>query len=549
MHQHDADPREPARQAYRQRCWDEAYAHFTALREQVDLDADDLAMLADAAWWLGRTNECLALFEEAYRLHLHGAQMPRAARLALDIGFLCFLRGDHTVGSGWLSRARRLLVDEPQGPVHGMLASLEIDEAVAAGDYERALARAREVRALGERFADADTTALGLVGEGIALIKAGQVREGTAVLDEAMLPVLAGQVSPGWTGNIYCQIMQVCHELADLRRAREWTDATERWCAGFPSAVMFAGVCRVHRVQLLQVQGQWPRAEQEALRVCEDLATMNLLAVGEAYYQVGEVRRMRDDLAGAEQAYTRAHEVGRDPQPGLALLRLAQDRGDAAAASIGAALAAETTDRLARARLLSARAEIALATGDAEAATTAADELSEIAGTYRSPGLEAAAATARGAALLAGQRPAEALQVLREGCRRWRELDAPYLAARVRLLVARACHALGDLDAAGLELDAAAGVFDALGARGDARAVARLRGGPALPAGLTAREAQVLALVADGRSNRDVAATLVISDKTVARHLSNIFVKIGVSSRTEAAAYAFAHGMLRTRGD
>jgi DNA-binding NarL/FixJ family response regulator len=538
---------ESARAAYQQRDWSQAYALFTAERAHGTLQADDLATLADAAWWLGRTDECLGLFEEAYRGHLHGARMPQAARLALDIGFLCYLRGDVTVGSGWLSRARRLLADEPECPTHGLLGSLEIDEALAAGDHDSAVARARQVRAIGERFADPDTTALGLVGEGIARVKQGHVREGLAILDEAMLPVKAGEVSPGWAGNIYCRIMELCHEIADLRRARQWTDATERWCAGFPSAVMFAGICRVHRAQLLQVRGDWPRAEQEALWVCRDLATMNLSAVAEAQYQLAELRRMRDDLPGAEQAYRRAHELGRDPQPGLALLRLAQQRADAAAASIAAALTSQTGDRLARARLRAAQAEIALSAGDPETAAAAADELDEVAHTYRSPGLEASAAQARGTALLVQGRPAEALPALREACRRWRELDATHLAARVRTLVARACLELDDADAAAMELDAATEVFEALGASADLRAVDRLRGPAPLPNGLTAREAEVLALAADGRSNREIASTLVISDKTVARHLSNIFTKIGASSRTEAAAFAFEHHLHRSR--
>jgi ATP/maltotriose-dependent transcriptional regulator MalT len=536
-----------ARTAFRQHRWDQAYAHFTTARTQVELAPDDLAALANAAWWLGHTDECLSLSEEVYRRYLHGARIPSAATLALTIGALCQLRGEHTVGSGWISRARRLLQDEPESPAHALLANLEVEQANTTGDYRRAWECARQVLAIGERFGDPDTTTLGLVGQGLALIRLGDVTSGTAILDEAMLTVLAGELTPDWTGNIYCQVMQVCHDLADLQRAQEWTAAAERWCAGFPTAVMFTGICRVHRVQLRQVRGDWPGAEQEAVRVCRDLAGMNVHAVAEAHYQLGDIRRMRDDLPGAEAAYTHAHELGRDPQPGLALLRLAQGRADTAAASIDAALCAEPDDRLTRSRLRAAQVEIALVVGDPDSAQAAADELEDIAARYHSPGLEATAAQARGSALLAQERPAEALPALREATRRWRALDAPYLAARVRLLAAQAYRALGDDDATALELDAAAGVFDALGASAASRQVAALRDGSSLPAGLTGREAEVLSLVAAGHSNRHIAESLVISDKTVARHLSNIYGKIGASSRTEAAGFAFTHRLHERR--
>jgi DNA-binding NarL/FixJ family response regulator len=337
--------------------------------------------------------------------------------------------------------------------------------------------------------------------------------------------------------------MAAFHELADVRRAAEWTEATSRWLAGLPPAVLFTGICRVHRSQVMARKGAWAQAEREAALVCQDLADLHVAGAAEGHYQLGELHRLRGDLAAAEAAYLRAHELDRDPQPGLALLRLAQGRAATASASIRAALTAVTHDRLARARLCAAQVEIALAAGDAGTAGRACDELTRTASTYGSSGLEAAALQARGAVLLAGGQAEAALPTLRAACRRWLELDAPYDAARVRLLLAGTYQALGDADAALRELDAAEVVFERLGATLDVREVAARRGPAALPGGLTGREAEVLALVAAGRSNREIAAALVLSHKTVARHLSNIFAKLGVSSRTQAAAYAFEHGL------
>lgn len=534
---------EAARQAYGRRDWVRAYDAYQSASRDGALPVDDLAAFADAAWWLGRTDETLALSEQAYRLHLDGRRVDQAARQAMDIAFLNFLRGDTEIGSGWIARARRLVRDAADCVERGYLLSVEVDEALAAGDYDSARAHAREVQAIADLFRDQTLAAVGLVGEGIALIKQGQVLAGLRMFDEAMLPVLSGDVEPTFAGNIYCQIMGICHELADLPRARRWTEATERWCAGFPSAVMFAGICRVHRAQLLQVQGRWFDAEREAVTACQDLVAMNVGVVAEGHYQVGEIRRLRGDLAGAEEAYRQAHQMGRDPQPGLALLRLDQGRVETAVASIRTALAVSGPDRLARVRLLAAQIEIGIAAGETGTAVAASDELADIAATFRSGGLVARARHARGAVLLAQGHTAEALGVLRDAHQTWRDLDAPYEAARVRVMLAQAYTAMGDREAAEREWDAAAAVFAGLGATADLRTIDRQRKGTERPGGLTRREAEVLALVSAGRSNRDIVTALFISEKTVARHLANIYTKIGVGSRTEAAAYAFSNGL------
>jgi DNA-binding CsgD family transcriptional regulator len=373
------------------------------------------------------------------------------------------------------------------------------------------------------------------------------VPEGLALLDESMVTVLSEELTPEWAGNIYCHLMAACHELGDIRRAAEWTEAMTRWVEGLPAAVLFTGICRVHRSQVLQTKGAWEGAEREAVLVCEQLEGISVGTVAEGHYQLGEIRRLRGDLAGAEGAYRRAHQLGRDPQPGLALLRLAQGRVDTASASIRAALAAEPDNRLARARLCCAQAEIALAAGDLDMARSSRDELERIASSYGSSGLKAMALAVRGAVALAEGPPEAALPILRAACRRWQDLDAPYDAARVGLSLSLAYHALGDAESAAREQDAAGAVFERLGAALDARKAASLRNRTALPDGLTGREAEVLALVATGRTNGEIAASLFISEKTVARHLSNIFTKLGLSSRTAAAAYAFEHDLASPR--
>jgi len=538
-----------ARAAFGRRDWLGARDAFNAARARGMLTADDLFALGDSVWWLGSFREAEGCYEEAYRRYLQEARPLQGAMAALALAEFLFMRGEAAAGSGWMSRALRLLNDQPESAEHGYALFMDVEGALGAGDFAAAIDTARRMQDIGRRFADPSLTALGVAGEGRALIKQGQVRDGIALLDEAMLAALSDELDPGWAGNIYCQLMRACYELSDLRRAGEWTQATARWCERLPAAGPFMGVCRVHRAQVFQVHGAWEQAEREAARACEDLANFDLGTVAEGSYQVGEVRRLRGDLAGAEQAFRRAHALGRDPQPGLALLRLAQGRVDAAAASIRAALAAESRDRLARARLCAAQVEIALEAGVIEAARRASAELEETATIYRSSGLEAAAPQARGAVLLADGRPAEALQALRLACLRWQRLNAPYEAARVRLLLARAYDALGNQDAAALELDAAEAVFTRLGATLDAKRVAQLRRRTPLPGGLTEREAEVLALVAAGKTNREIAASLCISEKTVARHLSNIFTKLGLPTRTAAAAYAFEHGLApRSRG-
>ncbi len=531
---------EHARAAYLRHDWSSARNGFRVAAQRSALSAGDLDAWADAAWWMGLADESVGAGQEAFRRFLAEDRRREAAFSAVGVAVNLFLRGEGVEGSGWLSRAQRLLADVPESAQHGYVRYLvEVEGALDGPDLAAVAASARQIHELGLRLGDPNLAAAGILGEGRALVRQGRVAEGMAALDDAMVTALSGELSPDWTGNIYCHLIAACWELADLRRAREWVTATERWLATMTVAVVFSGICRVHRSQLRQIRGDWEAAEREAHRVCDEVAGIAVATTAEAHYTVAEIRRLRGDLAGAQEAYARAHRCGRDPQPGLALLRLAQGRIDAAAAAIRTALAAETVNRLSRARLCVAQVEIALAGGDVATARKAGDELDETAAAYGSAGLKAAAGQARGAVLLAEGHAAESLSALRAACREWRELDNPYEEARVRLLLARAYRALGDEDAGAREGAEAEATLDRLGAAPETL--------PPPPAratgGLTAREVEVLALVAAGGTNRQIAASLAIAEKTVARHLSNIFTKINAGSRTEAAAYAFGHGL------
>jgi len=529
-----------ARIAFAARRWADAHDGFLAARHGDQLDADDLAALSQAAWWLGLTDESLAAGEEAYRRYLDAANNRRAAYRAFDVAYGYFLKGNEAVGSGWIGRAHRLLDGEPDCPEQGYLLYFAVETSLDGG--EETLGKAREVQACGRRHGDRNLVAAGIVAEGRVLIKLGRAQEGVALLDEGMLEASSLEMAPGWAGNIYCHLMAACYELGDIGRAAAWTQSTAEWCEAMAPAVLFKGICRVHRAQVMQIRGHWTQAQDEAERVCEDVAHIHVGVVAEGHYQIGEIKRLRGDLDGAEQAYQDGHRLGRDPVPGLALLRLAQGRADAAAVLIRSALTG-VGDRLARARLLVAQVEIAIALGDEATATAAADELDEIASIYGSSGLHAAARRSRGAVLLAAGHPEEALSTLRTACTGWNELEAPYDCAKVRVLLAQAYQQLGDTESSERELATAREAFEALGALLDA-ASAVTQGRPVLPNGLTAREVQVLALVAAGRTNRQIADELFLSQKTVARHVSNIFTKIGVTTRTAAARFAFERGVV-----
>ena len=527
------------REAFARRDWQGAFDGFSAA---TTLEADDLDAWAESAHWLGRAGEAIDAYNAAYKAHLDGGAPRRAALSAFMLAIYLRVTGDGAQADGWLSRAQRLLADETEGAEHGYPLYLHI-AGLMGRDLDAAIEEAHRMQRIGREHGDENLVALGVFFEGRSLVKQARVREGLALLDEAMLTALSDNLKPMWTGAIYCGLISACHELVDLRRATEWTNATRRWCEPLPLASLYPGICRVHWAELLDVRGDWQQAEDEALETCREMVDIDVFAVADGWYEVGEIRRRRGDLERADEAYRQAHEFGRDPQPGQALLRLAQGKADAAAASVAAALAGRSGTDLERAPLLAAQVTIALASGDIGLAATAAEEIAAIATRFESVGLRGVAGWCRGAVALAREEPVTALAALREACTIWCELDVPYETARTRVLLARAYEGLGDADSAEREREAARTCFDRLGARLD---LAELEAGAVTTGGhgLSARELEVLRLVAAGKTNRDIASALFISEKTVARHLSNIFTKTGVNSRSAATAFAFENGLV-----
>jgi DNA-binding CsgD family transcriptional regulator len=535
------DQLDRGRAAAARHAWREAHAALTAAEP---LAPDDLARLATAAYMLGRDDEYVDALERAHRTHLRGGERMRAARCAFWVAVNLAMRGATSRATGWIGRARRLVEREREECVErGYVELYRMLELTAGGDPDGAIAVGADVMAIAERFGDQDLFALTAQDQGILLIEQGRVRDGLALLDEAMLAVTAGELSPIVNGFVYCGVIMGCRSAYEPRRAHEWTAALTRWCEQQPDMVSFTGTCRLHRAEIMQLHGAWADALDEARRARERSELVrNATSAAQAVYRQGEVHRLRGEHDAAEAAYRAARDGGHEPQPGLALLRLAEGDGAAAAAAIRRTLA-ETEGPSERARLLPACVEIMLATGDREAARDACAELERIAARWPGDMLAATAAAARGAVDLDGGEAAPALAALRRACQTWRELEAPYEAARTGVLLGAACAALGDDDAAASELARARDAFVRLGAAPDVARVDAIGAAPERH-GLTARELEVLRLVAAGRSNREIAAALVISEHTVARHLQNIFAKLGVSSRTAATAFAFAHDLL-----
>ena len=528
-----------ARAAFARRDWQAAYEGFLAVED--DLTPADLDSLAECAHWVGHGREVVERYQAAFKAHLDAGDGDRAGYSAFMVSLHLRLLGEAAPADGWLARAQRVLADQPEGSAHGYPLYLETARLMGV-DLDDAVASAQRMQDLGRRFGDDTLVALGVFFEGRARIKQAKAQEGLALLDEAMTSALSDTLEPMWTGAIYCGLLDACHELVDLRRAQEWTEATQKWCEPLPVASLYPGICRVHTAEILQQKGAWEEAERAALGVCDDMAGIDVFAMADAFYAVGEVRSRRGDLEGAEEAYARAHELGRDPQPGLAMLRLVQGRVDAAATSIAAALAGFGGSRLEKAPLLATQVIIALRSGDLDLAEASAQEVADIAAAFASPGLTAAGHRCTGAVALARGQTVVALAALRMALTAWQELDAPHEVACTRVLVSQAYEALGDADAAERERSAARVVFERLGATTDLCALDEVP--PASSHGLSTREVEVLGLLATGATNQQIAEQLFLSDRTVARHVSNILAKLGVSSRSAATAFAFSNGLV-----
>ena len=539
------DPLKHGHESFRRRAWDEAYQALTAADRRTPLEAGDAELLATAAYLVGRHDEYHRLLERAHQAHQQHGDRARAARCAFWLGLTSMLRGDSAHASGWLARARRLVEGLPCVE-HGYLLLPEAEQHLGEGAAEAAHAAAAAAVELGERFGDADLIACARHLQGRAFIHQGRIAPGLALLDDTMLSVVGGDLSPIMAGLMYCSVIEACQEVFALGRSREWTAALSRWCDQQPSMVAFTDACLVHRAEIMQLHGAWSDALTETRRACEASARgAGASPPAAALYREGEIHRLRGDVRAAEEAYRKASRAGGDPQPGLALLRLAQGRTEAACAAIRRALDA-ASEPARRARLLPAAIEITIAAGDVAAARAACGELQNIADRLATELLAPCAACACGAVTLAEGNPRAALAPLGRAFEQWRALDAPYEAARARVLIGQACRALGDEESAVLEMEAARAEFERLGAMPDLK---RLDGSARLAAGadgpsLTPRERQVVRLIAAGKTNRGIAEELRLSERTVDRHVSNILTKLDVPSRAAATAWAYRHKLL-----
>ena len=533
------------RQAFEERAWATAYQRLASLDSDALGDADRLA-LATAAFLSGDREATDRVLQESYRRHVETGATLAAVRDAFWLGMHHNTSGNPAVGGGWVARGARLLQDAPSDAVeHAYQAVHEMFRCIFAGEYAGALELSVGVSETGRRCRDANLVALGLSCQGRLLIYTGRVRDGLALLDEAMVGLTDPDVSPIIAGHVYCSMVEGCQEIADYRRMTEWTTLLTRWCQVQPDLVPFTGQCAVHRAQIMRWRGALPEALDELrLALARYVAEGGTPAAGLAHYERGEVLRVQGDYAGAAAAYEEAAALGRDPQPGLALLSLAKGRVPAAVAMVRR-LMEETPDPVHRSAHLPAAVEVFLAAGELDAARRAADELSALAGAFGCESLEASSAFWLGSVRLAAgdaDGAAEALHHLRHAWKVWIQLGARYEAAWARVQIGVACRVLGDEESALSELGVAGRTFAEIGAAPARSEVERLLG-RTLPDGLSAREAEVLRLVASGQSNGQIAAALFLSQKTVERHLSNIFAKTGATSRTAAAAYAFEHGL------
>lgn len=539
--------RDAAHHALERHEWGQAYRLLRQEAAAGALSVDELDSLAAVAYLTGREEEAFDRWVEAHTACLDTGDVHRAARLGIQLAQAFGFKGDIGRSSGWVARVRQVLDQAPDCVENGYLHYVAgMSRIFEAGDIPGARELFARAVTVADRFGDRELRALGNLGVGRCVIYLGDVARGLSLLDEVMVSVEAREVSPIVAGDAYCTVIDGCHEVFDIRRCEVWCESFTRWCDAQPDLVLYRGQCLLHRAELLQLHGRWTEGVAFAREACERLAEpVNLLVIGGAHYVEGELHRLRGEFAEAERAYEQAHAAGCDPHPGLSLLRLAEGRIEGATAGVRRALA-ESEGPVGRAKVLGPYAEIMLAAGDVDAANAAVHELAGIALDFGSPLLRAQAAQLTGAVRLAQGDSTGALVSLRAALSGWNELNAPYDAARTRLVIAAACDTIGDTDGAAMERRAAQATLDRLATESGAGTTAR-HAAPHLPAGLTEREVEVLVLVAQGRTNRAIAEALFISEKTVTSHLTHIFTKLGVSSRAAATAFAYEHGLSRPR--
>lgn len=538
---HHAGHHEAAREYHRTSRWVEACEEYGAADLDAPLSIEDLECWAEAAQVIGRTDEAIDVLSRCFELRAQAGDIHEATRTAywLWSGHV-FARGEFAIAAGWVERARGVAATQPSGE-YGWLAIPGAYKCIAAGDYEAAEGLLHRATELGVGRGDTDLVTIATTMRGRTTLKLGSLEDGLALLDEAMVRILARTTSPRTTSVMYCAAIGSCYEVHELARAAEWSVALDKWLGELPQlSGAYFGNCRIYRALLMRLRGDWSRATAELEQACRDLAIDGPMIAGHAWYELGELRRLRGD-PGVEDAYQQAMAFGWGAQPGLALYRLGQ--GDVQTADTGLRRVLAERDQAGdRFALLRAAVEIDLAAGRVDSAVAAAREMEGIADIYPTAAARSTVAAVRGAVALAEDRPSEALVHLREAVNGWRELGMPYETATAGVRIADACRALGDHDGVRMELQAALATFNRLGARPDADRAAKLvSDGADGGAGLSPRETDVLRLIVDGRTNAEIAAELFLSERTVHRHVSNILTKLGVRSRTAAAIAAVQH--------
>jgi DNA-binding CsgD family transcriptional regulator len=538
---------ELGRRAFANRAWADAFRLLSNADSQTPLEMADLQKMGLSATMIGNDEAAFAVLNRGYDILLSMGNKLGAARLAFWHGFRCFSLGETGRATAWMGRAESLVAQHGDDcPERGYLLLPTVHQLLQGGNAKSGFELATDAAATGDRFHDDDLSGLARQLQGRALLMLGEGVRGLRLLDDAMLIATTGAVSEVVRGVIYCSVIGCCQQVYAVDRAREWTAVLNEWCEAQPQLGIFNGACRVHRAELMQINGTWARAIEEARQVSAREPPHAASERAAAVYQEAEIYRLRGEFAAAEQGYARANELGGDIQPGLALLRLAQGQVDAAAASIKR-VADTLKDTQSSVRLLPAYVEIMLAANNITEARTATLRLQEAARFYSIPVVSAIADHAQGALELWASNAKDALPPLQRAFAVWHKLGAPYLAARIRVLLGQACHLLGDNDGCHLELIAARKVFVSLEARADIARIDALGMLPALTpsvGGLSAREIEVLRLAAAGKTNKVIAAELGLSYKTIDRHISNILTKLDVPSRAAATAYAYEHRLI-----
>jgi len=537
---------EQGREAFRQGDWGRTFTLLTSIDKESPLQPADLELLATAAFMTGRDRNCINSWSRAHQEYVDAKDLKKGAECAFWAGMVLFNMGEYAQGSGWFTRSHRLLDDIPKNCAEkGLILIPEALQQLQSGDTQKAGELFIKAGKMEKQFNNPDLFTLSRLGLGQARILEEFFAEGTKLLDEAMVSVIAEETSPIVTGIVYCNVLSMCRKICDMHRAREWTAAMSRWCDSQSELVPYRGQCLVRRAEIMQLQGDWEDAMHEIEKAHELAGKSTPPAEGEAWYCQGELHRLQGDFSKAETAYRRANQMGRKPQPGLALLKLALDQPDAAAKAIRN-VKLETRDPGKRSEILPSYVDIMLETGQLQEAQKASEELTGLAEKLESPYLNAIATRAEGQVLLEENKSREALGKLLEAWSALKRMEAMYESARTRVLIGLTYRALDAPGTAELELDAARWMFRQLGAAHDlSRTETFIRNsGKEKPHGLTPRELEVLCCLATGKTNKEIASELFISERTVDRHVSNILGKLNLPSRSAATAFAYKQNLL-----